>query len=175
MRPQILILIGLLTAVLIVPSAAQAEDRGYTLALSLTLGGTSDAEPDPGFGNLGLQATFLMETSPRVHFGIRAGQLTLEGDRDVFDADLSYLTLVGEYRFTESYYESGLFLGLGFYDLAGDAFFEDESSVGVTVGVTGDFRINDRWSVLGEIAGHGVDMDYANFFITGHVGLAYHF
>lgn len=179
MRTRSLVLTGLIAVCLLLPaplSAQGRQDGGYTVALSLSLGGTSDAEPDPGFDDLGLQASFSMETEARVAFGARLGQIALEADEgSAFDADLTYITLSGEYRFAESFYESGLFFGLGFYDLAGDAQVEDESSVGFTLGVTGDFRINERWSVLGEIAGHAVDMDYANFFVTLNAGVAFSF
>lgn len=179
MRAKILASLVLVTGLLVLPgaSAAQPEDSGYTFALSLVLGGTSDAEPDPGFDNLGFQAMFALERSPHVFFSARAGILPMDTDEGggLFDADLSYITVGGEYHFPEGFYESGLIIGIGFYDLSGDTFVPDESSFGFNLGVNGDFRINDRFSIIGELSGHIVDMDYTNFFITANAGVAYHF
>lgn len=178
MRVKILAFSGVLAALCLLstPLVAQESDSGYTFGLSLILGGTSDADPDPGFDNLGFQAMFSFETSPRLLVVGRAGLLPLDSDEGSgFDADLTYLTVGGEYRLSESYYESGLFIGLGVYDLAGDLFVENETSVGINLGITGDFRINKRFSFIAELMAHAVDMDYTNFFVTANAGVAYHF
>jgi hypothetical protein len=178
LRVKILAFSSILAVLCLLPttSFAQQGNSGYTLALSLVLGGTSDASPDPGFDNLGFQAMFSFETSPHLLVAGRVGLLPLETDEgSAFDADLTYLTVGGEYRLSEGYYESGLFIGLGIYDLAGDRFVEDETSVGLNLGVTGDFRINGRFSFLAELMVHAVDMEYTNFFVTANAGIAYHF
>ncbi len=178
MRVKNLAFSGVLAALclLTTPLVAQESNSGYTFGLSLILGGTSDAEPDPGFDNLGFQATFSFETSPRLLIAGRAGLLPLDTDEGSgFDADLGYLTVGGEYRLSESYYESGLFIGLGVYDLSGDTFVDNETSLGLSLGITGDFRINNRFSFVAELMGHAVDMDYTNFFVTANAGVAYHF
>lgn len=175
---QIISIVGvMLAAGLSASTAAVAADHhNFTIALSAGIGGTSDADPDPGFDNLGYQALFRMDTDHAVAFGIRVGQVALEADESsLFDATLSYVTVGGEYKSAEAFFESTLFLGLGAYDLDGDFFVPDETAIGFVVGAGGDFRINARWSVLGEIAGHLTDLDQTNFFVTANVGLAYHF
>ncbi len=189
MRPNRFFLVLISTAALwLLAGAAYGANENYTFALSLTLGGTSDADlgdlpstgsaADPGNDNIGFQASFSLHTEHSVLFVVRAGQLPLDIDEassGIYDADLSYLVLAGEYRFPASFYESGLFIGLGAYDLSGGAFIRDETGFGLVIGVTGDFPITDRFSILGEIAGHATDLDYAGVFLTAGVGVAYHF
>lgn len=156
------------------PSQAQTN-YSFSAGLLGGIGGSLDGEPDTGIDNLGLQAIFSMQTDIHTRFGVRLGRQDLEADDSgLFDRELTYLTLAGEYRFSANYYDSGIFLGLGGYDLESD-FFEGESSLGLTAGATGDFRLTSRLSLLVEISGHYVDLDYAQFFVMGHVGLVVHF
>lgn len=169
-------IVVLAAIVVLLPGAAVAEQRNYTVGLSGGIGGTSDANPDPGFDNFALQALFRADIGISTALAVRVGNFGLEADGGgLFDADLTYLTVTGEYFSAESFYESSLFIGLGAYDLSGDVFVADETSVGLTVGAAGDFRINDRFSFMAELAGHLVDLDYTNFFITVNAGIAYHF
>ncbi len=133
--------------------------------------------------DLGYQLLFNMETRKDVLFGVRYGQLDVELASPtvlaLFDApidtELTYATLSGEYRRSAGIYQSGLFLGLGYYSVDGQDIFEDTTGLGLTVGTTGDFRINDRWSVLLEFSAHYADVDYGQFFIMGHAGVGFHF
>ncbi len=175
---QIRLIVGvLLAACLSFPTTAAAVDHhNFMVAFSAGIGGTSDADPDPGFDDIGFQLMFRMDTDHSVAFGVRVGQVELDTDESrLFDSTLSYLTLGGEYKSDEAFFESTLFLGLGAYDISGDFFVPDETGIGFVLGASGDFRINSRWSVLGEVAGHLTDLDYTNFFITANVGLAFHF
>ncbi len=193
MRQQRQLILSLLVflALGLVPTSSSAQSK-YTfgVGLMLGLGGSTDsidvfgasASADTGFGNVGFQGIFTMETQRDVLFGARIGQIDLEvDDAPAFDAGLTYLTLSGEYRLTEGFYESGLFLGLGLYDLSPDVdcgppfCAEDEEAFGLTLGVTGDFHLSDRFSLLVEFSGHYADLDYAQLFFMGHVGLMYHF
>ncbi|RMH15677.1 MAG: hypothetical protein D6696_20005 [Acidobacteria bacterium] len=166
-------------ALWLLPAAAHGQVQyNYLVGISAGIGGTSDADPDPGFDGTNFQALFGLRLDNQSYFTARLGRLQLAASDDSggrFDADLSYLILGGEYRFAEAFYESGLFFGLGAYDLEGDDLVADESGVGLAVGVTGDFEINDRWSVIAELAGHLVDLDYSNFFVTGNVGVGFRF
>lgn len=174
-RPVSLSILALL-ALGFVPAASSAQSSAnYSVGLMLGVGGSTDAEPDTEFGNVSFQAYFAMKTQPKTEFVARLGQLALDTEGSFFDADLTYLTLTGEYEFPGGGYESGLFLGLGIYNLNGDFGIDDESALGLTVGTTGDFRLTDRLSLMLELSGHYADLDYAQFFLMGHVGIAYHF
>jgi hypothetical protein len=180
LRPQRLVLLTTLTFLalgLLLPASSSAQQHQYNFSIGLLggIGGSPDADPDLGVDNFGLEAFFSMETSIRTRFVVRAGQMGLESDGGVIDTDLNYLTLSGEYEFHESSYEAGLFIGLGLYELDPTRGIPDESSVGLTIGTTGDIRLTDRLSVIIQISGHYVDFDYAQFFVMGHAGLAFHF
>ena len=178
LRPQRFVLptILMLLALGFFPASSAAQNQfNYSVGLLFGLGGSPDADPDTDFDNFGFEAYFSMETELRTKFVVRAGQLGLESEGAFVDADLSYLTLSGEYDFSRGSYKSGLFLGVGAYDLSANRGVADESALGLTLGTTGDIRINDRLSVIVQFTGHYVDIDFAQFFVTGHAGLAFHF
>ncbi len=185
------IVVALVLCCLPASSSAQSNNR-YAVGLMAGLGGTTASEPasatvddvfllDDQF-NFGYQLLFNMEVRRGVLFGVRLGQLDVEVANNALaalgtpvESELTYLTLSGEYRFSEGTYQSGLFLGAGYYSVAGKSFFDDDTGLGLTVGTAGDFRLNDSWSVLVEFSGHYADLDYSQFFIMGHAGLAFNF
>lgn len=176
-----LLRLALLAALLLLPGAAGAQELyTFTAGLMGGLGGSFDAEPGDDLGNTGFQLNLTMVTEPRTHVGFRLGQLSLDSeDRfgSLSDADLSYVTVAGEYRFPQSYYESGVYLGLGGYRLEGNRGSRDEqdTSVGLALGVTGEFKVTRWLGVLIELSGHYADLDEAQFFAMGHGGIAVHF
>lgn len=172
----------LLAGLLVLPGAARAQDR-YTFSVAGLggIGGSIDAEPGGDLSNTGYQLNLAMVTDPRTHVGVRIGQLGLDGDEffgSLSDADLTYVTVGGEYRFNEVWYDSGLYFALGGYRLEGTAFNGEDSrdtSLGLAVGVTGEFKVNRWLGVLVELSGHYVDFDESQLFAMGHGGLAVHF
>ncbi len=190
MRPQRLAFLTIPTLLalgLLLPATSSAQEPhfNYSIGLMGGFGGSTDAEPDVGYDNFGFEAFFSMETQLRTKFVVRLGQMAFETGFNTanvanqgivpfdIDVDLNYATLSGEYKYTDSGYIGGLFIGLGFYEL--DSSFYDENSLGVTVGTTGDVRLTDRLSLHIQLSGHYADLDYAQFFLMGHVGLAFHF
>ncbi len=185
------ILVALILCCLPGSSWAQSSSR-YTAGLMLGFGGTTASEPssttvdevfliDDQF-DLGFQLLFNMEVRRGVLFGVRLGQLDVEVANNALaaldaavDSELTYVTAGGEYRFSDGQYQSGLFMGLGYYSVDGQDVFDDDSGLGLTFGTAGDFRVNDRWSILIEFSGHYADIDAAQFFFMGHAGVAFHF
>ena len=173
-------LLAVCLALLLPAAGAGQEPRNFSAALLLGAGGSPDSE-DSEYGNGSYQLGFSFLTDIKTRLWVRYGEIDFGGegfDRIAQDGELTYLTVAGEYRFPETYYESGLFAGLGFYDLAGRDLFgvaRGGSGIGANLGVTGDFRITDRFSVLAELAGHFADLEEASVFVTGHVGVAFNF
>ncbi len=173
--PRLVILLGLL-ALTLWPASGQAQSHfPYTVGLMAGLGGSTESDPDTGFGNTSWQAQFAMKIDLNTQWGVRLGQLDLDADGDLFDGELGYLTLAGEYLFSERFYKSGVYLGLGLYDFDGARALEDDSSLGAVLGVTGDFELTARFSVLAELSVHYTDLDHSQFFLMGHVGVGYRF
>lgn len=176
---QILVLAAVLA--IVGPTMVTAQDHyTYTVSAVGGLGGSVDAdEASLDNQSFGLGLSLLRED--RVHIGLRVAEVDFDADNQIAGlsgASLRYLTGGGEYRFLESFYESGLFMGLGLYELEGiDAagVQQSETSVGVVLGVTGEFEINRRFGVLLEFMGHVTNLDAAGIFATGHVGVAAHF
>lgn len=180
--PRLLGRLLLLSGLFLLPGAAGAQELyTYTVGILGGIGGSFDAEPGDSLTNTGLQLNLGLVTDTRTHLVARVGQLALDEDErfgSLFDADLTYATIGGEYRANERFYESGIYVALGGYRLEGTDRFGDDSSdtsIGAALGVTGEFPIN-RW--LGfqvELSGHYVDFHEAQIFAMGHAGLAFHF
>jgi hypothetical protein len=175
--------LALALACLLVPAAVRAQEQyTFTVGLLGNLGGSLDADVGDSLENTGYQLNLTMVTESRTHVGLRAGKLGLD-DKGLFgslaDAELTYATLGGEYRFRQTFNESGFYLGLGGYRLQGvDGFGEDreKTSLGLAVGVTGEFPIRRWLGLLFELSGHYVvDFDEAQFFAIGQGGVAIHF
>ncbi len=173
-------------------SLAQSSYR-YSIGLMAGFGGATGSEPAGGSVGepflrddrfeLGYQLVFDMELERGILFGVRLGQLDVELVAPALplpgpiQSELTYATLAGEYRLsgTGGFYQSGLYLGTGFYAIDGQGFVDDDSGLGLNVGATGNFRLTDRLGLKIEFSGHYADLDYAQFFIMGHAGLAFHF
>lgn len=169
---------ALTTVLLLLAGAASAgaqERYSYTVSLGPTFGGSLDGEPDSGSDHGGFLAGFSWRTQPRTAVGIRLGSMDLSGDRlgALASPTFRYATVAGEYSFNELYYESSVFMGLGVYQL-GDGVESDEG-VGLTLGLKGDFPINERFSIVVELTGHYADLDSAGTHATLHAGVAYDF
>ena len=178
----------ILVAPFALPRAADAQ--GYTFSVNglLGIGGSID-ESDPGFGNLNWQLGFSNAIEKRTHFGVRVGGIGFGSSSQLGDltgADLTYVTLAGEYRERAAsgsgrFIEGGVFLGLGYFQLKGDSITEEKSvtegSLGLTVGVMGDLPLNRKRNLAlrMEVQGQWADLDNASLFAVGQVGIAYRF
>lgn len=172
----------LLSGLLLLPGAARgAELYTYTVGVLGGLGGSFDVDRGDDLSNHGYQLNLTMVTEPSTHVGFRLGKLDLDKSGSfgtLTGADLAYLTVGGEYRFQQTYYESGVYLGVGGYRLRGNRFDgrgQEQTSVGLNVGITGEFPINPHFGILLEISGHYVNLDEAKMFAMGHGGVAFHF
>ncbi len=176
----------IVVSIALIASAGHAQET-YDMNASILLGlGGSVDESDPGYGNVSFQLGFAAFIEDRTQIAIRLGQLGFD-DADalggLFGPDLTYITLSGEYRgrrgfFSGALFDSGMFIGLGVYKLDGtraDGVEEDSTSVGLTVGVSGDFDVSRRLAIRIEGSGHVTDLDEAQFFILGHAGLVVRF
>lgn len=172
----------MLLALLSLPGASYAQEH-YTYSAGALggIGGSFDASPGNSYSNSSFQLNVSMVTEPTTQVGLRVGKINLDKESlfgSLHNAGLTYATIGGEYRFQESYYESGLFLGLGAYRLNGtraDGRSGDQTSVGLTGGVTGEIPLNDRIGVLLELSGHYVNLREAKIYGIAHGGLAIHF
>ena len=160
-------------------SPSVSQEKSFTASLQGSLGGALGAdEPDPGLGNLGFHLGFSWVVQPQTNVVARAGRIDFSDRLEtVLDPELTYVTIGGEYTYQESYYKSGVYLGVGIYNLegriTGDSF--DDTSVGVVLGITGDFPITAKFSFVAELSAHYADLDTTQFFGFLHAGLAFHF
>lgn len=161
-------------------SGLGAQESGFRAAVLGAVGGAIDSDgPDPGLDQTGFQLGLAIETFEQSLIVIRAGELDFDdvlGTR--FEPTLRYVTLGGEYRFREAFYESGVFFGLGGYQLDGEiapGVSDDDSSFGINAGVTADFPITRRLWILTELSAHYTDLDDATFFGMLHAGVSWRF
>ncbi|HRC84287.1 MAG TPA: outer membrane beta-barrel protein [Thermoanaerobaculia bacterium] len=176
----VLILLTCLVAVLASPASAQ-ERYTYSLGLLAGVGGSVDAKPGDDLSNLTYQFNGALVTEPRTLLGLRVGQVDFrQADPlgTLSNAKLNYATIAGEYRYSQSFYESGVYLGLGGYQLKGDSLLsgksDSESAFGLTLGLTGEFEVTRHLSILIELSGHWANLDEEQIFALGHVGLTFH-
>ncbi len=193
LRPQILLSLAILVPLLVPGSSFAQSGYQYSISLMAGLGGTFNSEPASSTvaetfvrddqAEFGFQVNFNMEIDRGTLFGVRVGQYDVELSNNGLlglvslpvKSELTYATLAGEYRIPAGLYESGFFAGLGYFAVDGQGIFENDSGIGLTVGTTGDFKLNDRLSLMIEIAVNYAEMDYLQFFVIGSAGFAYHF
>jgi hypothetical protein len=162
------------------PLGAQT-DSTFVAGLLGGIGGAFAGSADRVFDQRALQAEVGMLTNERTYTMVRAGRLTFDRSREVGQlvrAELEYVTVAGEYRFRQPVYDFGLYLGLGGYRLSGveaDTGRVADRALGLSLGLTGDFDLTRRFSVVGEFAAHYVFSDRADLYGVGLVGLAVHF
>lgn len=169
-----LALAALVVLPLATPDASQAQQHPFFVG---ALGGIGGATEDEPFEDRAVQLLFGYERGVRDYVVFRAGRLDLDADDDALDleGDLSWLTVASEYRLPEEFYVSGLFLGLGYYERAGNFGTGDEDAWGATLGVDGEFAITERWSVLVELSGHWADLPGDKFFTMALGGVTFSF
>ncbi|MEA2601250.1 MAG: hypothetical protein QOF89_2242 [Acidobacteriota bacterium] len=172
----------LIAGLLLLPAAAGAQELyTYTVDVLGGLGGSFDADPGGSLTNTGFQVNLGIVTEPHTQVLLRTGRLAL--DKDTFfgslhNADLSYVTVGGEYRARQAFWDSGIYLGLGGYRLNGtqaSGRSREETSWGLTVGVTGELPLTQHLGLLAEVSGHYINFNEAQFFGMAHAGLAIHF
>lgn len=162
-------------------AAEQQESYSFTLGLLGGVGGGLDSEPDAGLGGSSYLLQAGLITEPRTLVSVRAGRLKLDGDEGFEhyrEAELEFVNVAGEYRFSQSFYDYGLYLGVGYYHLSGERRVggtDSESDLGVALGLTGDFDVTRHLSVVGELSAHYAFLDSAAIYAMAHVGLAVHF
>ncbi len=164
--------------------SAQGSSTGnYTFKIGLMggLGGSID-EDDPGLDNSTIQLSGSMVTEANVQVGVRLGKMEFGTEQslgDLFDAELTYATIAGEYTFGEVGYVSAVFLGLGVYELEGidlpTGAGVSNTRVGVTLGASGEFDISKRLGVIAELSAHLLPSGEAQFFGSGLIGIAAYF
>ena len=177
--PLLAICLVTLCVVLLPAGASAQEDQPLEASLLFGVGGSFD-EDQSGLGNSGFQIGLSLGVARRTKVGVRFGEIEYDrGDliNNVSGPTFSYVNVGGEYTFSERYYESGIFVGLGAYSLEGSVGGQrfDDSTLGMVLGVTGEFEITRRLGFVIEGAGHLADFGPARYFITFHGGLAYHF
>jgi opacity protein-like surface antigen len=169
---QVLWLVVLATAA----STAQAAEK-YPFRVSALYGVGGAVDNGGSFSNGTYQLGFSWLSNEDIMVGVRVGQLLFDqGPDERQGSDLTYATIGGEYRFNEGYYTSGIYIGLGWYGLEAEApDFPSDNAIGLVVGLTGDFKLNHRFSILVELSGHYTDLDDADLLGMGHVGVGYRF
>lgn len=160
-------------------TALQAQEL-YTFTVGVLggVGGSPDTE-STSFDRQSVQLNLQFETDPRTQVGIRVGQIDLtdQGERlnGLFEPKLQYVSIGGEYRTRQSYYDSGIFIALGGYRLLEGSGGSSQTAAGLSAGATGEFTFNRHVGVIAEIAAHYADLDDLQYFGTAQIGLAFHF
>ena len=178
-RRRLSLHLALTTLLLIAVAGASAaqDDNPFRVTAFLGMGG-ADADEGGSWDNTSYQLGFSWVSDYNILVGIRYGELAFdEGPGARLGSDLTYATIGGEYLFNEGYYTSGVYFGLGYYSLDDDELpeFPSDDSIGLALGLTGDFGITKRFSIVVELSGHYTDLDDVDLLAMGHVGVAFRF
>ncbi|MDH3745549.1 MAG: hypothetical protein OES47_10665, partial [Acidobacteriota bacterium] len=119
-KPSLLVLAGLLVVVAFAMPHQAAADT-FTFFLQGGVGGpvNEDSTDSAGF-ETAFQLGFTVASRGDIEVGGRAGRVDFApGDQlgPLAAPTLDYLTLGGDYQFNEGFYQSGIFIGLGYYSL----------------------------------------------------------
>ncbi len=174
----------LAAALFLSPAAVRAQDYTWTLSVMGGLGGALNS--GGGGAETGYQVGFGLQFEPGANVWAHVGQLDFEtgtGVGQLTDGTITYFNLGGEYLFAEGYYDSGIFLGLGLYDLEARRVLapgvlapaSSDSVLGIVLGATGEFKITPSFVVLVEISGHVLDSADLRVLGTGFAGFGFHF
>jgi hypothetical protein len=96
---------------------------------------------------------------------------------------IDYLTIGTSYQFWEGDYTSGIFGGIGGYEVdpdrveAGLEGFRDskETVLGFHIGIDGSLRVISHLSIVGRITLHKVFSDTNRYLLTANAGAAFRF
>ena len=173
----------LLVAFAAAPLAAQGtEPYSFDLGLLGGTGGSVDLDPDPGLTNPAYSAFALMVTERYTLVGVRAGRIQFDESKgygkDLVKADLEYAALVGEYRYPKTFYDLGIYLGVGAYQVQGelpDGKEQNDTALGFAFGLTGEFRLYRSLYLAAETNVHYAFLDEAHLFGGAFVGLGVRF
>lgn len=181
-RRRALAFLAVLAALAVGVSPARAQDNyTFTLAGFGGIGGPYNVSPSPGLTNRSLMLEASMITQERTLVVLRAARMKFDGDnglREFREADLDFVTIAGEYRQRQSYYDFGVYLGLGDYRLKGtlpSGSRRDDTALGIALGLTGDFDVSRHFSLVAELSGHYTWLDALDIFAVAHAGVAFHF
>lgn len=162
------------------PAAAQGSHEDHTYQVSFLLGPAGSVDGG-SLSEIGYQLGFAVVTNDRGRLVIRAGESDFDTGNtpgSVVNGSFSWVTIGGEYRFTETLYDSGFFIGLGIYGQDGFVLGQgpvDDSTLGLALGVTGEFEAPRDFAVLVELMGHVVPSAPSELFASLMAGVAYKF
>lgn len=175
------VVFALVAGLALSPALPAQDSSTFVASLAGGIGGSFDAGHGHEFDHRALQVGVGMLTNDRTWTMLRAGRLDFDRNYDIGGldhAELTYVTLAGEYRFRQPSYDYGIYLGLGGYELSGrDALLGDtsENGLGLAFGLTGDFDVTRHFSLVAEFSAHYAFLDRADVYGLALGGVAVHF
>lgn len=162
-------------------SSALFGQEPYLFRIGLT-GGTGaalDAQGNASFEAQALQVALGMVTNERTQVSARFGRIDFDRPIEgLSKAQLHYALVGGEYRFSQGFYDFGITLGLGGYELEGREMGTSRrfSAIGLGLALLGDFDISQRLALTAEANLHYAFFDRSpQLFAAGLVGVAFRF
>jgi hypothetical protein len=163
--------LAVVAIVLMSGSALQAQ----AMSFGFMLGGSESLEDgvDLNLGDTVREVFFSTELEIDTNFRIKAGRV--ESESAERPGDLEYIQALIDYRFDEVFGSTTLFAGPALYRYEPDGDVEDESEYGFCGGVSGEFPVTRRFSLLAELTYHWVNFDDPYRFLTAAGGLKMRF
>jgi hypothetical protein len=181
MRKTVLALV--LASLAALPALAQASEFGFLVGGSNRIVSAADQAGPDGlpdnnwrFSDSVKEIYFSVQLDPGTRFRIKAGDingtvtfLNPDESRTHFEGHVEHLDALVDYRFSEPFGTTGIFLGPGLYRQKGGGL--DETSYGFSGGVNADLPLSRRYGVVLEATYHWAHFDATTRYLTAAGGL----
>ena len=182
MKSASLVLLSLLFSL---PLFAQYQEFGVLAGASDRMFGHSDPEVAANryrFNGLVEDAWYGVLIEPDTMLKVQAGEMhvpvgpsgRITSTNLPVKGRIDHISLVVDYRFTEAFGTTGIFLGGGYYRSRA-AGVPSDSNYGANFGVNGDFPISRNFGALLEFSYHWINLEGRPRVITATGGLRYRF
>lgn len=165
------------------PAAAQTSEFGFLVGGSKRLNDIPGTQGNSGvkdfkFSNSVKEAFYAVQMEPDTMFKIKVGEISAPimarndaGERvEAGKGNIDHIDALVDYRFSEPFGSTGIFGGVGMYRQSVSG-YADETNVGLSAGVNGDFPLSRRYGIIVEGAYHWIRVSARPRYITLTGGL----
>lgn len=182
------------------PGFAQSTEFGVLFGGSrrfVDSGGNIDPAPPAtrfeddtfSFSNSSIDLYYSVPVDPDTYFKIRAGRINTPVAFDVtpanaaasdprlrqdVDGEVTHIEGIVEYRFSEAFGSTGLYVGTGLYRAEAEG-HDARTDYGFVGGLTADFPLSRRYGVIADAAYHWTRGDFRSRYVTVGAGLRFSF
>ena len=170
-RPAIALALFFFGTIPLFAQQTTTSEFGLMIGGSKRQSGGDDLTKNFSFNNTVKEVYYAVQLEPDTRFKIKAGEMeTPVADGGSGHERVQHVAGIIDYRFSESFGETGLFAGAGMYRQK-RADGNDATDYGFQGGINGDFPLTRRFGIVVEGTYHWVHFERTATFITATAGL----